>query len=268
MEESKEAEEHHEKKEDLSHKHREILHHYAHHKISEHEEGFGKIGLFLIGLVAILVVFNQIQIKTVAASINGVGPTGSVVFKGSSGSLDLKSVDVTQIQSTAQGITVLFPIGQIKTADDAISVMVPTGTPEYGEAMGVSFDDPVTALGKLANAYTALNQQAKENPEIWQRYLDLASEPRGISCEFCCGIGPTGISKDGRSRCGCKHNPGALGVTLWLMLNTDYSDAEILREVYKWKTMWFPKNMVGLAVQIAGGDTSVLDELPGMVGGC
>jgi len=52
------------------------------------------------------------------------------------------------------------------------------------------------------------------------------------------------------------------------MLNTDYSDAEVLREVYRWKTLWFPKDMVGLALEIAGGNTDVLNELPGMVGGC
>ncbi|MCH7493020.1 hypothetical protein IID19_05570 [Patescibacteria group bacterium] len=55
---------------------------------------------------------------------------------------------------------------------------------------------------------------------------------------------------------------------MWLMQNTDYSDAEILREVYRWKTLFFPKNMVDLATKISGGDQSVLEELPGMVGGC
>ncbi len=76
------------------------------------------------------------------------------------------------------------------------------------------------------------------------------------------------MTNEGTLRCGCSHNPAVQAITLWLMLNTDYSDAEILREVYLWKTLWFPKNMVGLAVEIAGGNTAVLEELPGMVGGC
>ena len=53
-----------------------------------------------------------------------------------------------------------------------------------------------------------------------------------------------------------------------LMLNTDYSDAEVLREVMRWKTMFFPKNMVSLALDVAGKDASALESLPGMVGGC
>jgi hypothetical protein len=258
---------HHEKKEEVSHKHYEILHQHV-HKIREHGGEVNKISLFLIGLVAILIVFNQIQINSVAASINGVGPTGSFMYKGSSGSVDLKNVDVTQIQSTAQGIATLFPVDEIKTADDAIAVMIQTGTPEYGEAMGVSFDDPVASMESMAAAYGALKNQAQEDPGVWQRYLSLAAAPTGISCEFCCGIGAQGIDSKGNSRCGCKHNPALQTVTLWLMMNTDYSDAEILKEAYEWKAIWFPKNMVGLASQIAGGDTSVLEHLPGMVGGC
>ena len=52
------------------------------------------------------------------------------------------------------------------------------------------------------------------------------------------------------------------------MMNTDYSDAEILREVMRWKTLFFPKNMIELGTSLAGGDTSALNNLPGMVGGC
>jgi hypothetical protein len=49
---------------------------------------------------------------------------------------------------------------------------------------------------------------------------------------------------------------------------TDYSDAEILKEVMRWKALFFPKDMVNLALTVAGGDTSALKDLPGMVGGC
>jgi hypothetical protein len=149
--------------------------------------------------------------------------------------------------------------------------MIPQGVPDYAEAMGIpaGFDDPVAALGVLARAYPALKQQVqKDDPESFQRFVDLASNPRGISCEFCCGIGAIGADNKGNSRCGCKHNPGVLTLALWLAANTDYNDAEILREVYRWKSLWFPKNMVTLATQIAGGDKSVLADLPGMVGGC
>ncbi len=231
--------------------------------------------VILLVAIALLLIFNQVQIGTVTALLDISVPLSSgsddkslLTFLGSDG-MDLNDVDVTQIQSTAQGIAVLFPVNEVKTTEDAIAVMVPSGTPEYGEEMGsISYDDPVTALSKLEKAYPALKQQAKENDEIWQRYLSLAAAPRGIACEFCCGVGAQGIDSAGNLRCGCAHNPAVQSVTLWLMLNTDYTDAEILKEVYKWKSIWFPKNMVSLVLQIAGGDTSVLEDLPGMVGGC
>lgn len=239
---------------------------------------YDKLHIMVIAVVAVLIIVNQVQIQSVT-SLLGVGHIGMSGGDGhASGErsksiaapsqIDLSEVDVSHIQSTAQGINALFPVDGIETTEDAISVMVPTGTPAYGEEMGVTYDDPVTGLGKLAKAYPALNQQIKQNPEQWERYLSLAAEPRGVSCEFCCGVGPVGVTKDGRSRCGCQHHPAVLSLTQWMIMNTDYTDAEILHEVYKWKTLFFPKNMVGLATQIAGGDASVLEDLPGMVGGC
>ncbi len=245
-----------------THEHTEHKEHHEQHTNHGPKEKPSKITItnwVLLVLFAAILLFNQYQVM-------GLTSSGSSGF--SYGGDDLSDVDVTQIQSTAQGIALLFPVSEIKTTEDAIAIMIPTGTPEYGEAMGVSYDDPVTALSLLENGYASLKAQAQADPVVWDRYLALAAAPRGISCEFCCGVGAQGISADGTSRCGCAHNPAVQSVTLWLMLNTDYSDAEILREVYRWKSLWFPQDMVGLALQIAGGDTSVLEDLPGMVGGC
>jgi hypothetical protein len=158
----------------------------------------------------------------------------------------------------------------IKSEEEAINIMIPTGTPECSEALGgITFDDPVTSLQYLAKWYYSLKEDVKQNdPETWGRYLSLAAAPRGISCEFCCGVGPQGITADGNLRCGCKHNPAAQAVALGLMKNTDYSDAEVLKEVMRWKSIFFPRNMVGLAMKVAGTDPSQLKSLPGMVGGC
>jgi hypothetical protein len=241
--------------------------------VEEAKDPFFLHKTILLVAIAALLFFNQMQIGTVTALLDisvplstGSGSSGFLTFSG--GDVDLSDVDVTEIESTAQGIAALFPVSEIKTTEDAIAVMIPSGTPEYGDAMGISYDDPVTALSKLEKAYLALKQQAQADDAVWQRYLSLAAAPRGISCEFCCGVGPQGVDSSGNSRCGCAHNPAVQSVTIWLMLNTDYSDAEILKEVYKWKALWFPKDMVSLALQIAGGDTSVLEDLPGMVGGC
>lgn len=224
-----------------------------------------KWGLVALVVLALVVIMNQYFIMSLSGPSFG-SSSNFISLKG--GNVDLSKVDISQIQSTPQGVAVLFPVKDIKTADDAIAVMIPSGTPEYGGAMGVSYDDPVNSLELMVRAYPALKKQAQENPEIWQRYLNLAAAPTGISCEFCCGIGPQGIDAQGNSRCGCSHNPAVQTLTLWLMMNTEYSDAEILREVYLWKALFFPKNMVEIALKIAGGDTAVLEDLPGMVGGC
>ncbi len=217
----------------------------------------GSIFFVFVIIIAGLMLFNQWQINSISNNLI----TGRTIYSGSVGSVDLSG-----ITSTAQSIAALFPIDEIKTSQDAIDVMIPTGTPDYGEAMGISFDDPVSSLAKMAKAQRALLQGL--SPEEKTRFINLASQPVGISCEYCCGVGPVGIRSDGSSSCGCQHNPALLSLTMWLMQNTDYTDAEIVKEALKWKTLFFPKNMVNLASQIAGGDTSVLKDLPGMVGGC
>lgn len=177
---------------------------------------------------------------------------------------DLTNVDLSSIKSTGHSIAVVFPVENIKTSDDAINMVIPTGTPQYGRSLGVTFDDPVNSLDVLVSTY----RQIELSPEDQRRYLNLATKPVGISCEFCCGVGPVGITNDGKLMCGCKHNPAVHGLTKWMIQNTDYSDAEILREVMRWKALFFPKNMVELALTVAGGDTSSLDNLPSMIGGC
>ncbi|MBI5389655.1 hypothetical protein HZB01_04735 [Candidatus Woesearchaeota archaeon] len=230
--------------------------------------------LLVIGfvLVGILVVVGQFQISAISSSLSsGTRSSGSSFsFFSSTGSVDLKSVDVTQITSTPMAVAAVFPeLKDAKTEDDITTMMIPTGTPEYSEALGgISFDDPVTSMEYLAKWYPTIKQEVQKDPALWSRYLALAGAPRGISCEYCCGVGPQGIDKKGNLLCGCQHMPAVHAVTLGLMKNTDYNDAQILREVMRWKTTFFPKNMVGVALEVAGKDPSQLKELPGMVGGC
>jgi hypothetical protein len=231
--------------------------------------------LSAIAVITLLVLFNQWQISQLSLALSGGRSSGvfSAITKKASlvgGGTNLDNVDLSGIQNTAQALAAVMPLDKITDAQSAINLMIPTGTPSYGEAMGgVSYDQPVPALQLLQRAYRPLKEDIKtNNPEIWQRYLALATKPVGISCEHCCGVGPVGITSTGESRCGCSHNPALHALTLWLMKNTDMSDAEVLQEVMKWKALWFPKDMVGMAMQIAGGDTSALDAVPGMVGGC
>ncbi len=225
--------------------------------------GSNRILIYLIVVAAALLVFNQVQILSLASAVKGSGS-----HRGSGGG-DIGNIDITQIKSTAQTLAAVFPLDEAQTSDDVMNMIFPTGTPDYGEDLGVSFDDPINSLSTLAKMYRPLKDEVKSsNPEAFQRFVNLASSPLGISCEFCCGVGPAGADKNGNPRCGCQHNPALLSVALYLSAYTDYTDGEILREVMKWKTLFFPKNMIDLGSKIAGGDSSVLENLPGMVGGC
>lgn len=219
--------------------------------------------LVLIIFVAVIMFFNQLQISNLSAML-----TSSQSGSGFGGA-DLSGLDLSQLKSTGHTIAAVFPVDQIQSPEDAMTILFPTGTPEYGEALGVSFDDPVGSLGVLAKMFRNLKSEVEQNdPEAFQRYVNLASNPYGISCEYCCGLGAAGARKNGDSMCGCQHNPALLSLTLYLAAYTDYNDGEILREAIRWKTLFFPKNMIELGMTVAGGDTSALDNLPGMVGGC
>ena len=236
---------------------------------------FQNMMLLAVVLMAALVIYNQQQISAISSSF-GIKSSLDLVSGSVSEQVnlladkkDLSDVDVTQITSTQKAVGLLFPVKDIKTTDDAMAMMISSGAPAYSEKVGgISFDDPITSMEYLAKLYPIIKEEIKQNPEQWQRYLSLAAAPRGISCEFCCGIGPQGVDSEGNLRCGCKHNPAVQALTLSLIKNTDYSDAEILREVMKWKALFFPKNMIGIAISLAGKDASSLENLPGMVGGC
>jgi len=232
------------------------------------ENVFTKPLVMLIIAAALIMIINQFQIMSISSALSGGSSSGSrrVSFGGSA---ELSGIKINDLKSTAHTVAAVFPVEEFQSADDAMAAMFPTGTPEYGEALGVSFDDPVGSLARLAKMYRPLKAEVeKNNPEAFQRFVNLASNPTGVSCEYCCGVGPVGADKKGNSRCGCQHNPALLSVALWLTANTDYSDGEILREVMRWKTLFFPKNMIQLGASLSGGDTSVLENIPSMVGGC
>lgn len=244
--------------------------HRKHHKKKE-PQLLTKPVMALLGVCAILVIFNFVQISALSDMVSGETMSKSRTIRtgAAPGQLDLSEVSVEHIQSTPQAIAAVFPTDTMGTQEGAMETLFPTGTPDYGEELGVSYDDPVNSLSVLARMYRPLKQEVEQNdPAAFQRYVALASQPKGVSCEYCCGIGPIGADAAGNSRCGCQHNPALLTVALYLSAYSDYNDAEIIRETMRWKTLFFPKNMIEIGMQIGGGDTSVLESLPGMVGGC
>ncbi|PIO00630.1 hypothetical protein COT72_00145 [archaeon CG10_big_fil_rev_8_21_14_0_10_43_11] len=232
------------------------------HKKKKGEQLFTPLVLVMLGVSALLIGFNVLQLQ----SVTGMA-TASV---GGAYSAELSSLDINTLKSTGHTVAAVFPIQEFKTQEDVMRYMFPTGTPSYGAALSVSFDDPITSLSTLARMYEGLKSEVKtNNPDGWQRFISLATKPVGISCEYCCGVGPIGVDSQGNSRCGCQHNPAMLSLALYLSAYTDMPDGQILQEAMKWKTLFFPKNMIELGLSLAGGDTSGLQEnLPGMVGGC
>lgn len=239
-------------------------------KETKNDDIFSGNLVWVIAVAAVLILFNQIQLFQLSNQLGGttLGTTSTSIALLSS--KDLSQVNVEEIKSTPQAIAAVIDLSDAKDAQGVINAMIPTGTPDYGKELGVSYDDPVTALQFLAyKLYPAIKQDVQANsPQVWQRYLNLATKPVGISCEYCCGVGPVSIRADGQLSCGCSHAPAIHAITLYLMKNTDLNDAEVLREVLRWKALWFPKNMVELGLKLAGGDASVLADVPSMVGGC
>ncbi len=250
------------------HKEHNVAHH-EHNKKHRKEKFMTKPIITLIVIAVLVILFNQFQINSVSGMLKGGIRTSSQKTSLFSGSKDLADINLEELKSTGHTVAAVFPVEDIQTADDAMAILFPTGTPDYGGELGVSYNDPVGSLATLAKMYRGLKAEVeKNNPEGWQRFMNLASKPVGISCEYCCGVQAIGINKNGDSACGCQHNPALLTVALYLSAYTDYSDGEILREVMKWKILFFPKNMIELGMTVAGGDTSALENLPGMVGGC
>jgi hypothetical protein len=241
-----------------------------------------KISYGMVALVALMILFNQAQISQASA------------FAGLSDSkLKLSS------KSTKTPVLTGDPI------QDAMAIVIPTGTPFYGEDLGVSFDDPITGLSRIAELDPAYGRaKVQLEGEDQARYIRINTIPK-VTCEFCCGV-DTGVTSTGRPTCGCKHAWATRGLSAYLIKNyPDLSDEEIVSEVAKWKGLFFPKQMIarymeqsqtgqytpdiaGLLLnldedaakkaiesvktashgQSTGSLPSSLDNLPSMVGGC
>lgn len=154
--------------------------------------------------------------------------------------------------------------------------LIPRGVPAvYGSELGVSFEDPVNSLNVLAGLDGDLYKTGKIkfadlSAENQQRYINIGTS---ISCEYCCDA--TSITfADGRVACGCAHSAAMRGLAKYLLQNhaSEYSDSQILGELTKWKTLFFPKQMLQKAIQLKEQNGEInattLNELPDMVGGC
>ncbi|MBI2658294.1 hypothetical protein HYX08_06410 [Candidatus Woesearchaeota archaeon] len=185
-----------------------------------------KISYGMVALVAVLILFNQMQISQASALV------------GFDSGLKLSTA------STKQPVALTGDPTQ-----DAIAVVIPRGTPFYGEAFGISFDDPIRSLEIIAQLDPSYGRNKVQlSQEEKERYIKIGTTPT-MACEFCCGT-TTLVFKDGRPACGCKHSWAMRGVAAYLIKNyPDLSDEEIMKEIAKWKSLFFPKQMIQKYIQ-------------------
>lgn len=121
--------------------------------------------------------------------------------------------------------------------------VLPTGIPNiYGKELGISYDD-VTANNAQSTESTikklaVFDEQITLEGADLERYIGIASL---ISCEYCCGA-PSIITAEGKAACGCAHSYAMRGLAKYLIKNhaAEFSDEQILEEMGKWKTLFFP----------------------------
>jgi len=249
---------------------------HGHHKASKGSKlGSPRLFYVLVVLAFAVLAFNQLQISSLqAASVSLAVPLAAApaVSQPVGGA------------ATAQAST-----GQINLEAIAEQV-IPKGIPAiYGDELGVSFDDPVNSMTKLSRLDDG---KGMKDPALNARYVKIGNM---ISCEYCCGADAL-VFKNGDAACGCAHSYAMRGLAKYLLEKhrAEFSDEQIVDELSKWKTLFFPKQILQKAVEFekAGKPLSINDlasnkyrgfkapatgsagaptglgALPDMVGGC
>jgi len=132
--------------------------------------------------------------------------------------------------------------------------IVPAGVPEiYGEELGITYDDVSpnnpTKTEETISLLGNIDRVEELGDADLDRYIDiLYNQYKGIACEYCCGARSV-IFSNGKAACGCAHSYAMRGLAKYLIKyhGTEFSDEEILTEVGKWKTLFFPGILEGKA---------------------
>lgn len=190
----------------------------------------------IIGILAVLAVivqgYNFLAVSGLSSSIEeqNTAITGLA-------SLNLGALSAGSTASSASG----SPSGTASFAD-----VIPKGVPAvYGQELGISYSDVSASNQQLADATItklgAFDKSITLSGDLLQRYIKTVSQ---ISCEYCCGADSI-IFPDGKAACGCAHSYAMRGLAKYLLQNhaSEFSDDQILEELGKWKTLFFPGQM-------------------------
>ncbi len=226
---------------------------HKHTEHNSHEKKGHNILLVIATIVVVMIVlFNQWQIANVDTMVNGMA-----VAAATNDNTDIKSSSSKTPMLTGDAV------------NDAIAIAIPTGVPDiYGKELGISFDTPVESMAMLESIDRGNRKITLVGKDL-ERYVKIASM---TACEYCCGA-TTLVFKDGRAACGCAHSAAMRGLIAYMIKNhPDTSDDKILEEANRWKALFFPKQSVQkvLDAQTKSGklDSSALNQIPQMVGGC
>lgn len=239
------------------------------------------VNFILLFILVLFLGINQILI----IKINKALGIGQGIFS-QVGDAVLSKVDFNSLS----GIELTGDIGQ-----DVIKLVISSGVPEiYGQELGVSFDSVQQSINVMRQYDpTYGNNKITLAGEDLERYINIGLR---ISCEYCCSAKSI-IRNDGQAACGCAHSIAMRGLLAYLVQNhgVEYTDDELLRELARWKGMYFPKQMIKkMAAQLQNSDytpdtaslalglklpdygegskgaplPSEIENLPSMVGGC
>lgn len=236
------------------------------------------LNLILLGILTVSVVANQVVLantKNILGIENG-GPLPSL------------SAKFKKILSGGANLT-----GNL--GEDAVKLVFIQGIPEvYGAELNVSYDDVQNSMNVMKQFDLGYGRNKPSlSAEEKTRYTNINLR---ISCEFCCGAAAI-VFENGEPSCGCAHSQAMRGLTAYLIKNhgAEYSDDQILRELARWKSRYYPKQMIQkMTSQIQSGQytpdiasllldvklpkyganshsapvPSDIQNLPSMVGGC
>ena len=185
------------------------------------KNGSGKAALLLAAVALAVLLFNSVQISRLgsfgsASTYSGVVPSSAYSY----------NIDV-----------------------------IPKGIPSiYGKELGVSFDSISASDAALADATISrlgrLDIDIQLSGAELKRYVAIVSR---ISCEYCCGAASI-IFENGEPACGCAHSYAMRGLAKYLLTKhgSEFSDDAVLEELGKWKTLFFPAQMVKKAEVLSG----------------
>lgn len=193
------------------------------------------VKIFVIVLLVSTLIFNEMLITNIAASVGSDKTIGS------------------QMKTAVNKI---FPPKKLEGS--VVDIVVAHGVPEkYGVELNLSYDKVQESMNVMKQYDQSQYGKGliKLNAEQMKRYTAVGTK---ISCEFCCTAKAI-TREDGTAACACGHSIAMRGLIAYLIdkHGSEYTDEQILHEIAQWKGSYFPAKMVQKVTnEVASGNYS------------